>query len=129
MRSGWSRSPFRIKRLLGLLRVYWEANPDLRLGQLVSNLAGVGVDIFNVEDDILETALRGIIQDSERPRPAVGGSSNPCCEVFVGEWQECALPSLRVCAKCGHHFYWSHLDGEAKCEECPPSGSPAPSED
>ena len=31
------RDPERIKKILGLLQLYWEDHPDLRLGQIISN--------------------------------------------------------------------------------------------
>lgn len=40
------RDPARIDKIVGLLRRYWHANPDLRLGQIISNLTP---DNFRVE--------------------------------------------------------------------------------
>jgi len=50
------RDPKRIPKVLAKIQAYWERNPDLRLGQLVSNLAG-NEDVFYVEDYNLEKAL------------------------------------------------------------------------
>lgn len=50
-----TRDPARIERLLGALRSYWQRHPDLRLGQIVWNMAGR--DPFYVEDDEVEAAL------------------------------------------------------------------------
>lgn len=47
------RNPDRIRPMLKQLELYWRANPDLRLGQIVSNMAAsVGSkDCFFTEDD------------------------------------------------------------------------------
>lgn len=56
------RDPARIDRLLNKLRVAWQASPDQRLTQLLSNLvrgewpARHGVS-FNTEDDVVEAEL------------------------------------------------------------------------
>jgi uncharacterized protein YihD (DUF1040 family) len=43
----------RIERVLALLGQYWRRYPDLRLGQIVSNLTpdNFGQDPYHVEDD------------------------------------------------------------------------------
>lgn len=55
------RDPARIDAILRALRAAWEAQPDLRLGQLVSNAAHVGgwrdPDVFHAEDDVLARGL------------------------------------------------------------------------
>lgn len=53
------RDPKRIPKLLAAIQAYWEKNPDLRLGQLVRNLAG-DEDVFYVEDSKLWTGLRKV---------------------------------------------------------------------
>lgn len=50
------RDPERIDKILGLLRKYWKANPDLRLAQIVGNMSGMQ-DPYNYEDDDLIKAL------------------------------------------------------------------------
>lgn len=50
------RDPARIDVLLAELECAWRANPDLRLGQLVVNAAGVA-DPFNVEDQVMLAGL------------------------------------------------------------------------
>lgn len=50
------RDPARIDRILAKLGRYWRANPDLRLGQLISNLYG-GTRQFVAEDPVGEEAL------------------------------------------------------------------------
>ena len=63
------RDPDRIPRILEKLRAYWEANPDLRLCQIVSNLNPSGTpDPFYVEDDVIEKALDK--ESEEIPKPA-----------------------------------------------------------
>lgn len=66
------RNPNRIKRIVSKLYRYWEANPDLRLGQLVSNAATKGAgkpinDVFFVEDNVIESGINAfIIQDIKK---------------------------------------------------------------
>lgn len=62
------RSPDRIPRLLAKLGRLWKQKPDLRLGQLVVNLAhdatgGEQKDPFNVEDDQMEKVLDGWLDE------------------------------------------------------------------
>ena len=46
------RDPNRIPEVLAALEKAWKANPELRLGQLLSNLMGVGPrDLFFIEDE------------------------------------------------------------------------------
>ena len=62
------RDPARIDRICDLLRAYWHAHPDLRLGQIVGNFTPGRIDAhgrptgepgesYYVEDDIIEAAL------------------------------------------------------------------------
>ena len=46
-----ARNPERINTVLVLLSVYWNKNPDLRLGQILGN-AATG-DAYHYEDDDL----------------------------------------------------------------------------
>lgn len=58
------RDPARIDRILGKLRAYWMTHPDLRLGQLVVNMASSGgADTFYVEDEPLERELTEVCVD------------------------------------------------------------------
>ena len=50
------RDPKRIPKMLKLIEGIWEANPDLRLCQLIANV--IPDDIYYVEDDQLERALK-----------------------------------------------------------------------
>jgi uncharacterized protein YihD (DUF1040 family) len=59
------RDQIRIEKILSLLKGYWKSNPDLRLGQLVYNLAReLNPDIsplpelFYMEDDELLEQLK-----------------------------------------------------------------------
>lgn len=56
-----ARDPKRIKKMLELVRAAWEANPDLRLTQLLLNLVP-GLEpnpkAYYFEDDLLEEQLR-----------------------------------------------------------------------
>ena len=63
------RDPERIQRILGQVQRIWEANPDLRLGQLLVNaflmadsLTAVSDDYFQVEDEVLEVGLAELEQ-------------------------------------------------------------------
>ncbi len=65
------RDPSRIPKVLAAVKELWDANPDMRLGQLVCNATSVAsrqnryaphrlvefFDVFNVEDDKLLEAL------------------------------------------------------------------------
>lgn len=64
------RDPARIDRVLALVRAYWKRYPDLRLGQLVVNLAPSGQKggAFYYEDDSMEEALRRALRDGTLPK-------------------------------------------------------------
>ena len=47
------RDPKRIPEVLEAIRKAWEASPDLRLGQLIMNLAGTDLMAFYIEDGAL----------------------------------------------------------------------------
>lgn len=54
------RDPHRIEPMLAALRRIWEANPDLRLAQIISNAARgtpAWPDVFSVEDQELMKGL------------------------------------------------------------------------
>jgi hypothetical protein len=57
------RDPQRIPRLIERLQTHWERYPDLRLGQLLMNLAHPN-DLFTIEDEVLEARL-----DPDQPLP------------------------------------------------------------
>lgn len=56
------RDPKRIPQMLGKLRAVWEAHPDMRLGQMIANMAPPERSIFNIEDDKWDHALDEAIQ-------------------------------------------------------------------
>ena len=61
------REPSRIPIILEKLRIYWEANPDLRLGQIISNAASMkGVDPFYIEDSVTLAAIEFNIESSPK---------------------------------------------------------------
>lgn len=65
------RDPRRIDRILLKLRRIWHGSPDLRLAQLVVNLAVPKEpcpEVFYFEDDKLENQLDKIIKDKECQR-------------------------------------------------------------
>lgn len=67
----------RIDRIVAKLRAYWHAHPDLRLGQIVGNMADSYsgavrhadfsrvVDPYYFEDDKLEAELDRALQEPE----------------------------------------------------------------
>jgi uncharacterized protein YihD (DUF1040 family) len=55
------RDEERILRLVAALQLYWVDNPDLRLAQIVGNVAqqrGYGTDPYYMEDREIERFLR-----------------------------------------------------------------------
>ena len=50
------RDPRRIKKVLAALRVVWEENPDMRLGQLICNAVREDM-LYYIEDDTLVKVL------------------------------------------------------------------------
>lgn len=54
------RDPARIPQLLALIEVLWRANPQQRLGQLVTNVASAAgaADVYNTEDTVLIAHIR-----------------------------------------------------------------------
>lgn len=51
------RNPDRINDILVELGVYWSRNPDLRLGQIIGNMASPVTDPYHYEDSLLLDAL------------------------------------------------------------------------
>lgn len=56
------RDPARIDRVLELVGTAWRRAPDLRLGQLIYNVAPPGADPAQLEDDHLEELLSKFVQ-------------------------------------------------------------------
>lgn len=56
-----SRNPARIPHLINLMHIVWAQNPDMRMGQILTNAAGLGgnatPNIFNTEDEIFAKGL------------------------------------------------------------------------
>lgn len=64
------RDPDRIPEVLASVRRAWQANPDLRLGQLISNLSHeLGRDEFYVEDDELADAAERLYERTAGDEP------------------------------------------------------------
>ena len=71
--SGPKRDPERIDSILSKLREVWMQDTDMRFGQLVYNLYWLlpetkkigmnGIDMFNVEDDVLERFLDRTVKE------------------------------------------------------------------
>lgn len=65
-----ARNPTRIPIVLQLLASLWEANADLRLGQLLTNIANtVEGDIWAMDDDRWELAIRLILSTGWSNQP------------------------------------------------------------
>ncbi len=58
------RDPARINRVLNKVRAAWADRPDLRLGQILINLAG-NDDLFQLEDTELERRLIKLVNLGE----------------------------------------------------------------
>ena len=57
------RDKNRIPKILKQLQVIWEQNPDLRLGQLITNLINTrDTDVYYMEDIYLINALRDLYE-------------------------------------------------------------------
>lgn len=61
------RDPTRIPRILAKLQAYWEANPDVRLGQIVMSLAPTTIDMFYAEDEVLEANIPEVPRRLNKP--------------------------------------------------------------
>ncbi len=57
------RNPKRIEDVLSRIRKIWHIYPDLRLGQLLINVIGLGRDPFYVEDDDLVKMIEDYQKD------------------------------------------------------------------
>jgi uncharacterized protein YihD (DUF1040 family) len=58
------RDPNRIDKVLNTIRFFWKKNPDLRLTQMVLNLAGDNEDVFYMEEDELLERLNKLYSDT-----------------------------------------------------------------
>ena len=71
-----SRNPARIPHLINLMHIIWAQNPDLRMGQLLTNAAGLGgnatPNIFNTEDEILAKGLLLTFRGDNTENPDAG---------------------------------------------------------
>lgn len=56
------RDVLRIGRILEDLEEAWRMNPDLRLGQLLHNLAMPNSDLYNIEDTEWAQLIRNYIK-------------------------------------------------------------------
>lgn len=65
------RDPTRIPRILALLAEYWQAHPDLRLGQIVTNATNEEAPgVFYFEDDEMEVELQhAVMRDRRKGTP------------------------------------------------------------
>ena len=56
------RDPERIPKILARLERVWKVNPDLRLGQLISNTAKDEFTLFYIEDEELIEKMEGMVK-------------------------------------------------------------------
>jgi hypothetical protein len=95
------RDPDRIEPMLRAIRIAWLKTPDIRLGQLLLNIAAVtpGRDLFYLEDSTLMTGL------TEYPPPAfrqnTGVRDEESCPVCGGKpvLSKDIYPPILSCAK------------------------------
>lgn len=74
------RDPERIDRMVGLLREAWQSYPDLRLTQLVINLADKGHDcgpVFYFDDAEMERRLEAFVENRRQGGQGEAGNSAP----------------------------------------------------
>jgi hypothetical protein len=69
------RDPNRIPKILRALQTAWQANPDLRLGQLITNV--LGNKTFHTEDDETENLLYQAARGTFNTNYQSGGRSKP----------------------------------------------------
>jgi hypothetical protein len=80
------RDPDRIDRIVEALRKAWHRNPDWRLNQLVINASDTPYDcdephkcglglVFYIEDDVMETRLRGMANARNAPPEQPDGTA------------------------------------------------------
>lgn len=58
--TGEERDPERIAEIIEQLEIYWENNPDLRISQIISNIAqenNLGKDPYYMSDKIVRDSL------------------------------------------------------------------------
>lgn len=61
------RDKNRIKRIMTSIGEYWEANPDMRLNQLLINLCVVSDGSYwNLDDDMVEERLKANINNLKK---------------------------------------------------------------
>ena len=59
------RDPSRIHKIISLLEMYWENNPDLRLCQIITNMSSktnFSIDPYYLEDDLLKKILEDEVE-------------------------------------------------------------------
>lgn len=75
------RDPDRIPVILDELKEYWIQNPDLRLGQIISNFggyAGAGRDPSNVEDEDMLQVIRDELDAMEKKNESIIPGLDDC---------------------------------------------------
>jgi hypothetical protein len=60
------RDPARIPDMLARLEKLWKERPDLRLGQLILNVAHAGEDLYYLEDEALLARLEELYGNPPR---------------------------------------------------------------
>ena len=87
--------PERMDLILESLREYWVAHPDLRLGQILSNMAAIepSVDVFYLGDNALELRLHWSGMEDTLTPPA----KEPRCRDAASR-AACASTGCSVCS-------------------------------
>lgn len=105
------RDPDRIDTVLNKLRTFWKANPDLRLGQIISNATQTAwsdvLDLSRSEDDWSDTLRRAIfnVEDDALlrsiPVPCAACGRNAEGEHSIHRDGFDDGPEVPICNACG----------------------------
>lgn len=80
------RDPERIDRIINKLRALWHSSPDLRLGQLVANLAPGNSGNVQADDSEFEIEIDRVLAGGwEAKRPQCNNYSPPW---YGGRWRD-----------------------------------------
>lgn len=93
------RDPARIDRILTRLRVYWTANPDLRLAQIVVNAANPGdpaPQVFYVEDARIEDGIPNLAASAGTSIPICHPRACGCPDCFSGAGSWCLVDAPEI---------------------------------
>lgn len=71
-KMGHEDKQIKINTTLDILKEYWLKNPDLRLGQIISNVCSITVinDVFYLPDSVIAPGLEALERNSAREEAA-----------------------------------------------------------